>query len=294
VYNNGNDSKRVEFEHWVLEQLNNLGNLSFKIPTPVPSKTTGQPHVILSNGTEATLFHFIDGVLPKATRVRDCGRASGELVQAMGRIDIPSNLVSPNPRFSDLYKAHHASTREIVFTTIDSPVFNANEKSRLSMNHLKEEIIEIEKKLLVLQTLDLPMQLIHADLHYDNILCVDETVSGMLDFEFSVVDWRACEMAVALSKYAGELNALRYFTEFAEGYGVHGSLTIDEIESIPDLIILRVLSNVVYFIGRAHAGEDTLDILISKSETYYERIKWIHDNREEIIKIISANVNKRV
>ena len=39
-------------------------------------------------------------------------------------------------------------------------------------------------------TLSLPIQLIHADLHYDNVLVDGDRVSGLLDFEFSVHDWR--------------------------------------------------------------------------------------------------------
>lgn len=66
--------------------------------------------------------------------------------------------------------------------------------------------------------------------------------------------WAACEIAVALSKYAGEPDAITLFIDFADGYAVHGRLTSDEIHAVPDLIILRVLSNVVYFIGRAYAG----------------------------------------
>jgi hypothetical protein len=43
-------------------------------------------------------------------------------------------------------------------------------------------------------------QLIHGDLHYDNVMVVDDAVSGLLDFEFCAYDWRAMELAVALSK----------------------------------------------------------------------------------------------
>jgi homoserine kinase type II len=81
-------------------------------------------------------------------------------------------------------------------------------------------------------------------------LCDGDIVSGLLDFEFSVHDWRACEIAVALSKYAGETDALELFTQFSAGYASTARLTPEEIKAVPSLIILRVLSNVVYFIGR--------------------------------------------
>jgi hypothetical protein len=86
------------------------------------------------------------------------------------------------------------------------------------------------------------------------------------------------ELAICLSKYAAESDALKYFEEFVDGFCEHGiaiiiiiiiiimiiiiilllllsgKLTRKEVEAIPDLINLRVLSNVVYFVGRAIAG----------------------------------------
>jgi hypothetical protein len=35
-------------------------------------------------------------------------------------------------------------------------------------------------------------------------------------------------------------------------------LNSEEIKCVPDLIILRILSNVVYFVGRAVSGEDSI------------------------------------
>lgn len=92
---------------------------------------------------------------------------------------------------------------------------------------------------------------------------------------------------MSLSKYAGEADALRYFSDFVEGYAEHGRLNRDEIEAVPDLIILRVLSNVVYFVGRAVAGEDGIESLTTRAEMYYTRIKWIHEHKQDIIDIVS-------
>lgn len=81
IYNNGRDSVRVDFEDRVLTALIAIGGpLSFSVPTAVPSLVDGKKHVLLKNGAEAILFEFIPGELPKKTRVREIGRASGELV----------------------------------------------------------------------------------------------------------------------------------------------------------------------------------------------------------------------
>ena len=187
IYNNGCDYPRVNFEHHVLLELAKSSKLSSKVPVPILSKD-GKSHVLLSNGTEATLFEYIPGELPKKTRARDIGRASGELVTALATISITD--VSPNPRFCDLYKAHHATTREIVFEEIKKPAFDITPTARKYINLLVEEILAIELVIAHLHTVGLPVQLIHADLHYDNVLCDGDSVSGLLDFEFSVHDWR--------------------------------------------------------------------------------------------------------
>ena len=98
----------------------------------------------------------------------------------------------------------------------------------------------------------------------------------------------ACELAVSLSKYAGEPEALKIFTDFCNGYSEHGRLNAAEISCIPDLIILRILSNVVYFVGRAMAGEDSIDSLTTRAEMYYNRIKWIKEHYENIVAIASV------
>ena len=98
----------------------------------------------------------------------------------------------------------------------------------------------------------------------------------------------ACELAVSLSKYAGEADALRYFTDFCNGYSEHGRLNAAEISCIPDLIILRILSNVVYFVGRAMAGEDSIDSLTTRAEMYYNRIKWIKEREQDIVNIVKS------
>ena len=96
----------------------------------------------------------------------------------------------------------------------------------------------------------LPWSFIHGDLHYDNILVDDTGVTGLLDFEFSSYDWRAMELAICLSKYCSEDDPYPYFEKFVDGFAVTGELTSMEIESICTLIRLRILSNVVYFVGR--------------------------------------------
>jgi homoserine kinase type II len=161
---------------------------------------------------------------------------------------------------------------------------------RATINGLVDEIIFIEKLIDRLILLNLPRQWIHADMHYDNVLIHEGKVSGILDFEFCTYCWRAMEIAVCLSKYAGEPDAMKYFDEFIPGFMKYGELTPLEIRFIPDLINLRVLNNVVYFVGRAIAGEDDISSLTTRADMYLTRIQWIHAHREEIVRKIENAV----
>ena len=76
------------------------------------------------------------------------------------------------------------------------------------------------------------------------------------------------------------------FKEFVVGYREHGILTRKEVEAIPDLIILRVLSNVVYFVGRAVSGEDKIDSLTTRAKTYYTRVQWLKSNNDRLVQLI--------
>ena len=53
----------------------------------------------------------------------------------------------------------------------------------------------------------------------------------------------------------------------------------------------RIFSNVVYFTGRAIAGEDSLDSLTSRAATYAKRVKWVNANREAIRSTIRNKVS---
>jgi Ser/Thr protein kinase RdoA (MazF antagonist) len=146
IYNNGRDSVRVDFEDRVLSALiTNGGDLTFSVPTAIPSMIDGRKHVLLSNGAEAILFEFIPGELPKKRWVREIGRASGELVAAMGRVTV--DVKSPNPRFCELFKAHHATTRENFFEELKKPCFDVSPNVRKYVDLLGQEVLEIEDKI---------------------------------------------------------------------------------------------------------------------------------------------------
>jgi homoserine kinase type II len=153
--------------------------------------------------------------------------------------------------------------------------------------------------------------LIHGDLHYDNVLVHDDSeashekgqqcrVSAVLDFEFVSLEWRIMELAICLSKYLSEaeedilpMYCVPFIKAFVHAYAemrralaaeraqeVYDKLNFAfssfECSHFVDCIALRILSNVVFFVGRAVSGEDVVEGLTSRVVPYARRLQWLH------------------
>ena len=277
IYNNGCNSQRVKFEHEILSQLNQLP-LSFGVPNFIKSKE-GSTMVRLSNGADACMCKLIPGHLPKLSCFEDIGRASGELNTAMAGLTVDPSMCNTAPYWK-IWDVHHAVNRENFEAEMRGPNFSGDLKD-VAERMLKETLDIVAK--CEGQYQSLPVQLIHGDLHYDNVLVLDGQVTALLDYEFSSFDWRAMELAICLTKYAGEEKGKEYFEQFIQGFAKMGKLTRAEAEAIPDLMNLRILSNVVYFVGRHLAGEDDISSLTTRIANYERRVNWVKDQSKFII-----------
>jgi len=279
IYNNGLNAQRVKFEHEILRQLNEMPPFSFEVPKFIMSKD-GTTMSRLSNGADACMCTLIPGELPKLTCVEDIGRASGELNTALANVSIDPAMCNTAPYWK-MWEVHHAVTRENFEAGMAGSAFDGDLRD-VATRMTKETLDIADKCEGTYQTLQ--TQLIHGDLHYDNVLVEDGKVTGLLDFEFASFDWRAMELAICLSKYAGEQpDAMPYFDAFIDGFAKTGELTKVEAEAIPDLINLRILSNIVYFVGRAIAGEDDISSITTRIANYERRVKWVKDNGDAIV-----------
>lgn len=282
IYNNGCDLDKVIYEHRVLFEFQKQ-HTSFQVPNALLSFVDQDSHVRLSDGSEASLFHVIRGILPKLNCAFEIGKACGELTMALANIEI-NNLLPTTPPYFEIYKVHHAVDRDKFFRYMASSELDV---CRESADAITKEILSIEELIASLIAHELPMQLIHGDLHYDNILVDEGKVTGVLDFEFCAMDWRAMDLAICLSKYAGESEPMRYFNDIISGYKKFITLSVVEISAIANLIILRILSNVVYFVGRALSREDVVFTLTSRLDNYMKRVEWLRGNKANIMECFS-------
>jgi Ser/Thr protein kinase RdoA (MazF antagonist) len=90
------------------------------------------------------------------------------------------------------------------------------------------------------------------------------------------------ECAAGLSKYVGEKDPTPYVADYIAGYCRRATPTEAEIDALPDLIKLRVLETVVYFVARSASGEDDISQLALRAENYAARVAWIDANAEFI------------
>lgn len=302
IYNNGNDTAKVEFEHLILEKLSNI-KFTFKIPKPIKFKN-GKTFFQLTNETSATVFEFISGILPTENLnldlVEKIGFSAGELNWKVFNLNLTKEEIAKcnTLPYHDLWKVHSKIMQsENFYNTVNSDLFNNRESFpslREDTNYLIEEINSILEKIknYLNKKEDFPHQLIHGDLHHENILCLinkeesENSVNAILDFEFVAWDLRAMELAICLSKFASENEPLKCFEAFIKGYFVNAELNQSEINSVVDLIILRIVSNFIYFVGRYLAKEEPLDLCLKKVGVYSKRVKWLKENNEIIDKIL--------
>jgi homoserine kinase type II len=293
VYNNGFNRPRVAYEHAVLKAVRAAleGRVDFETPRLVPTaKDSSATFATLSSGTEACVFHLIRGGPAGLPHARVIGRATAQLVVGMSAIPPPAVDKLPNPLYRNIYDAHHKMTRPLFLETMASSEFD---HVRANADFLVFEVLKAEGLVASILALSppLPEQLIHADAHSDNLLQEDGAITGILDFEFAAPDWRIMEAAVSISKYIAVSGAEEAFEQWVVGYKEgQGPMTAKEAELLPDLITLRVLSNVVYFAGRAAAKEDTFECLSTRCELYATRIRWIDSHKQWMIDTLTKHL----
>ena len=301
VYNNGFNTARVVYEHAVLSALAesqaqtppNL-RLPFALPTLITplGAAPGVSMVALASGANACLFERVRGGPAPLAAARAIGRATAQLVAAMAPLPAPVPPC-PNPLYRNLFASHHKTTRENFAEGMANAAFDSAPGLRAEADFLCAAVASAQAAIDRALAANLPEQQIHADCHFDNVLVSSDgaAVAAVLDFEFSSRDWRVMDLAVGLSKYVGQPGVEPAFEDWVRGYAEGGGrLTADEAALVPDLIVVRVLSNVVYFVGRALFGEDDWPCITSRAAMYAARIRWIRERAAWMEAVLRAHL----
>lgn len=171
IYNNGGNTARVLWEHAILDALAPLGPFSFALPTYQRAPGTGKTSVLLSNGASACISQLIPGGLPKTADPEPIGRATGELLMALGKVQLPAELVCPTPPYFDVYNVHKAigGDKEKFYNYVAGKEVDV---CRSAIDRLIAQFKVLDARLEAMVAQKLPMQLVHGDLHYDNVSAV--------------------------------------------------------------------------------------------------------------------------
>lgn len=292
LYNNGQETERVAFEHAVLAAVEprvRSSDAGFVVPRALKAKDgSGKTYAVLPSGDCASVFELIPGSLPKTRFADAVGEATAALSKCMEEAEAEVRAVapiSPTSVYRNIFGAFEkkGGSREAFFTEAETNP--GLDSVREAVSRLLDFIRNLEVKLAEIeQKGGLPETLIHGDVHYDNSLADESTgrVTGIIDFEFASYDWRMMECAAGLSKYVGEKDPTPYVADYIAGYCRRATPTEAEIDALPDLIKLRVLETVVYFVARSASGEDDISQLALRAENYAARVAWIDANAEFI------------
>ena len=287
LYNNNQSTDRVKAEHAVLKSLC-ATKASFDVPqlVPVPGDNTAT-YIVLECGMCACLFKLLPGISPGGDTkyTQAMGQATGELMQVLALLysdidtAVDTRSYGPAPYY-DLWHVHASITKESFYSFCEGceELKGVKEEFTMLLDALKVVETEIEEWNARKESL-FPLSFVHGDLVTDNFMVSNgNSVTGIIDFEFVGVDWRIMELATSLSKFPEDEEPLHNLSLFARGFCAafpEGKLNPVEVDALPSMIRLRMVSNVIYFAGRALSGEAGVSYLVDRVPGYCRRLKWL-------------------
>lgn len=272
MYNNHQDEKKLQFEHFILNQLHHR-KLALAVPLPVYN-VNGSTITRLHNKKLVALFEYIEGERPtlhSSNHVRGLGRASGILSAALAELTIEIEpAYTPYYELATNYRPLTNEWKEELIARSDFIAACAKEIGLIQQERGKLEELAPQIALL-------PQQWIHGDINCSNALCRGEDIVAILDFEFVTKDVRAMELAVLLAEL------IKPSTEqlqsklqiMMEAFVQEQPLTRIELMYLTELIKLRLIDVAMHFFHRFQDGLDEADILASIIANTAFGLSWL-------------------
>ena len=158
--------------------LDHLAEHGCAVPGTVHDRSGAASRTI--DGKAVALIEFLPGVSPDRATVAQA-KAVGA---ALAKVHLAAQDFTPR-RPNDLAPADTLAILE-----------KCGEEGLVSINIGLREVLPRGRKLVAQWPQDLPASIIHSDLFPDNVLMLDERVSGMIDFYFACHDMMAYDLAV--------------------------------------------------------------------------------------------------
>jgi homoserine kinase type II len=200
--------------------LEHLAARGIVCPVPVRSKQ-GAPSAIL-NRRPAALLTFLNGVSLRRPEARHCA-AAGAALAALHEAGKDFALARPNALGADSWRELAAACAPRAHEVqSDLGALIESEAAELAAHWPRQ----------------LPSGVIHADLFPDNVLFMNEQVSGLIDFYFACNDAYAYDLAVMLNAWCFEPDGAFNLTKgkaLADAYRRRRALSDAEIAALPFL-----------------------------------------------------------
>jgi len=230
----------IRFEHEVLRRLVEA-DLPFRVPQPLPTQRGDTIALDVETARHGALFPCIPGETlddGDSAAVARAGEAFARLDTALAgieRTDIPSPVFT-----GDLRAMHPAVTN---LADLDEVI---SQPGRKMLARTAESAGPIYASL--------PMQLIHGDFSFSNVLVGSRRVRGIVDFEHSGRDVRAMELASGISSVILRSRGEVLWRPVLRGYLGTQRLDLTELAALPALAILHWAVIVVWWAGRSLEG----------------------------------------
>ncbi|XEC94475.1 phosphotransferase enzyme family protein [Paenibacillus tarimensis] len=256
IYKHSN-KKKVIYEHEVVSKMNSM-SLDFSIPDFRLTKT-GQSFLQTSDILMA-IYPFIPGQPFQRHNISSFGKLISKTISGLKRVTVNSS-----PQGNPYLELLHISPDYLssFYDTLNKPPFN------FSNADVKVFIESIELQISLISDYEkLPVQLIHGDLTRQNVLFNNERnlATGILDFELASECYKTLEIATPLAsmlrmKFPEEEDMFIRIKELITGYKQYERLSSIEIDLLPNLIMLRLLSISLYHIKRFACSTDDNTII---------------------------------
>jgi len=280
------DVSSIELESKITSFLNH-SHLSFQVPAFLQAKT-GKDYVKFSDGTLGALITFLEGSVPAISSTQQAeqlGRIVGELSSALAKYDT-TDLERRGTPFSQIYSLHPLADRDAVKRFIEEPPFSIPQE-HIAFYH--EMMIAIEQGMHLLDPL--PRQFVHHDLLIFNLLAVNNSICGVLDFDLISYDASFMEFAISLNHVLqmsqGSLEMAEAFTKGYTGYCKHSSQEIGLLQLMTQIYHAAVLH---FYIGQHYSGkniEQNFNYILNQFKT---RNDWLNSNSPVIKQMLESHL----
>jgi homoserine kinase type II len=198
--------------------MDHLASHGVACPLPVKSRSGAQWATL--NGRPAAILTYLDGLSLRRPEPHHCASAGAALagLHEAGKDFAPARANALSV----------AGWRKLVETTLSG----ADDVQR----GLAELISSSLRALETSWPRDLPSGVIHADLFPDNVLFMNDKVSGLIDFYFACNDFYAYDLAVMLNAWCFEIDGGYNITKgrsLIAAYRQKRALSAEECASLP-------------------------------------------------------------